>query len=233
MHGTVWIRKSYTMHGMNIKKILKKFVIGGANWVWGYDVGTKSHSSQLDSETSHRPIKAWQILSNVKVMLCFFFLWGDNSSWISTLWPDGEQGILSEGDGKADRGIEKKKGLICGMGKTGCSIMTTLRLIPPYWFVIFPSKMRRCSCHSVHTRQTLHQQTSFSSPSWNPCRREGDLSLSRKLKKIRWYSYVVFQKRNSKNVSKMEETLGAMYWSEGEHFEGDRAQQDARFLKIN
>jgi hypothetical protein len=78
--------------------------------------------------------------------------------------------------------------------------------------------------HSVHTRQTLHQQTSFSSPSWNPCWREDDLSLSRKLKKIRWYSYAVFQKRHSRNVSKMEETLGAMYKSKGEHFQRDRAQ---------
>ena len=40
---------------------------------------------------------------------CVFWLWGHNSSWISTSWPDSEQGILSEGDAKAERGSEEKK----------------------------------------------------------------------------------------------------------------------------
>jgi hypothetical protein len=120
--------------------------------------------------------------------------------------------------------VRRKKRWFVERGKTGFCIMTTLRRIPPYWFVIFSSKMRRRSYHSVHTSQTLHQQTSFSSPNWNPCWRKDDLSLSRKLKKIRWYSYAVFQKRHFRNVSKMEETLGAIYKSEGKHFQRDRVE---------
>ena len=109
------------------------------------------------------------------------------------------------------RGWERQwgeKGLICGVGKNGCSIMSTLRRIPPYWFVIFSHNMRRRSSHSLRTRQTLHQQTYFSSPSWNPYWRDDDLSLSRKLKKIRWYGYALFQKRHSRNASKSGRNAG-------------------------
>jgi len=102
-----------------------------------------------------------------------------------------------------------EKDLICGAVKTGCSIMTKLRRIPPYWFVIFSHNMRRRSSHSVHIRQTLHQQTSFSSPSWNPYWIDDDLSLSRKLKKISWCSYAVFQKRHSRNASKTGRNAGS------------------------
>jgi hypothetical protein len=39
---------------------------------------------------------------------CVLWLWRLNSSWISTSWPDREQGILSEGDEKAEWGREDK-----------------------------------------------------------------------------------------------------------------------------
>ena len=35
------------------------------------------------------------------------WLWGHNSSWISTSWPDGGQEILFEGGEKAERGSEE------------------------------------------------------------------------------------------------------------------------------
>jgi len=44
-------------------------------------------------------------------------LYWQNSSQISTLWPDSEYGILSEGYEKAERGSKEKKGLICGWEK--------------------------------------------------------------------------------------------------------------------
>jgi hypothetical protein len=41
-------------------------------------------------------------------------MWWHYSSQISTLWPNSEHGILSEGDEKAERGNKEKQGLICG-----------------------------------------------------------------------------------------------------------------------
>ena len=62
------------------------------------------------SQTCHPdPKQVRQVRSNVKVTLFFFLLRGRNSSWISASWPNGERGILSEGDGKAEKGDEDKK----------------------------------------------------------------------------------------------------------------------------
>ena len=117
-----------------------------------------------------------------------FWLWGCNSSWISTSWSDGEQEILFEGDGKAERGSEEIKAWFVEVGKNGWSIMTTLGSILPFWFVILSQNMRQCSSPSLRTRQTLHQGSSSSSTSWNPYWKDEDLRLSRWVKKIRWQS---------------------------------------------
>jgi hypothetical protein len=43
-----------------------------------------------------------------------------------------EQGILSEGDAKVQRGNEEKKVRFVEGKKNGCSIMTMLQCIPPF-----------------------------------------------------------------------------------------------------
>jgi hypothetical protein len=55
------------------ENFLKNIVTGDETWVYGYDVETKTQSSQWVSETSPRSKKARQVLSNVKVMLIAFF----------------------------------------------------------------------------------------------------------------------------------------------------------------
>jgi hypothetical protein len=55
-----------------------------------------------------------------------------------------------------------------------------------FWFMIFSQNMRQCLSFSLCTWQTLHQQTSFSSPHWNMYWKYDDLILSRRLKEIRW-----------------------------------------------
>jgi len=116
-------------------------------WCWN-----KSQFLRWVSKMSPRPKKkAWQIQSSVKVesdAYCVFWLWGCNSLWISTSWPDGAQGKLSEGD--EERQWEKE-GLIYGGGRNGYSIVTTLRYIPPFWFMIFSLSMRQCSSPSLCT----------------------------------------------------------------------------------
>jgi hypothetical protein len=89
-----------------------------------------------------------------------------------------------------------------GGGKTGCSIMMTLWCIRPFWFVIFSQNMRWSSSSRLCTHQTMHQQTSFSSPCWNPYWKDDNLSLLRRLLKICWQNYAVFQRRYSRNASK-------------------------------
>ena len=111
--------------------------------------------------------------------------------------------MLSEDNEKTRRGSEEEKAcLICGGVKTDCSIMMTLWCICPFWFVIFSQNMKRSLSSGLCTRQTLHQQTSFSSPCWNPYWKDDNLSLSRRLWKICCQSYAVFQKYYSRNASK-------------------------------
>jgi hypothetical protein len=83
---------------------------------------------------------------------CVFLLWGCYSSWISTSWSDGEQGILSEGDEQTERGNEEKM-IRFVEGENGCSIKITLWCIPPFLFMIFSYNMDYThSPASVHTR---------------------------------------------------------------------------------
>ena len=105
-------------------------------------------------------------------------------------------------------GNEEKKAR-CGVGKSGCSIMTTLRLIPLFWFVIFSPDMRRRSSPSLRPLQNSHQWIlSLHHAEIRP-ERATFWVLSRRLKKIRWQSYAVFQNRHSRNVSKTEINAGS------------------------
>jgi hypothetical protein len=40
---------------------------------------------------------------------CDFWLWGHNTSWTSTLWPDSEQGILSKVMKTLQEAVRRKK----------------------------------------------------------------------------------------------------------------------------
>ena len=52
---------------------MESIITGDETWVYGYDVETKSQSSQWKGKGSPRPKKARQVRSNVKVMLTVFF----------------------------------------------------------------------------------------------------------------------------------------------------------------
>ena len=54
-------------------ELLKRIMKGDERWVYGYDIETKSQSSQWRHSSSPRPKKARQVRSNVKVMLTVFF----------------------------------------------------------------------------------------------------------------------------------------------------------------
>ena len=70
--------------------------------------GSQKHHSDPKEHGKFRPMCKWW-------WLCF--LYWQNSSQISTLWPDSEYGILCVGDQKAERGSKEEKGLICGWEK--------------------------------------------------------------------------------------------------------------------
>ena len=98
---------------------------------------------------------------------CVFWLWGRNSSWISIPLPDGEQELVSEGDEKAERSSEEERAWFV-KGKKRLLHHDNALALSAFWFVIFSQSMRQCLSLSLCTWQTLHQQTSFSSPRWNP-----------------------------------------------------------------
>ena len=140
--------------------------------------------------------------------LCFFLLWGHNSSWISTLWPDGEQGILSEGDKKAGTSTEEKKAWF----------VKEKKMVAPSW--------QCCSAFLLSESWFSHKAWDDTHPPASiltrPCT-SGLLSIhraeihteritiwvSRRLKKIHWQSYAVFQKRHSGNASKTGRNAGS------------------------
>jgi len=53
-------------------KFLNTVITGDESWVYGYDPETKAQSSQRKHSSSPRPKKAWQVCSNVKVLLTVF-----------------------------------------------------------------------------------------------------------------------------------------------------------------
>ena len=54
------------------ENLLKNIIIGDETWVYGYDVETKTQSSQQMGKGSLRPRKARMSRSQIKVMLVFF-----------------------------------------------------------------------------------------------------------------------------------------------------------------
>jgi hypothetical protein len=53
------------------ENFLKIIITNNETWVYGYDMETKMQSSQWVGKNSLGPKKAWQVRSNVKVMLWF------------------------------------------------------------------------------------------------------------------------------------------------------------------
>ena len=53
--------------------LLQRVITGDESWVYGYDVGAKTQSSQWKHTESPRPKKARDVRSNVKVLLTVFF----------------------------------------------------------------------------------------------------------------------------------------------------------------
>ena len=109
-HDTVRTGKSYTMHGMYIMNIFKEICHKWWNlglWLWCrnkipvFTVCLKKPHPDPKGRGKFGPMWKW-------CWLCFSCE-GCNSLWISILWPDGEQGILSEGDEKAEKGSEETK----------------------------------------------------------------------------------------------------------------------------
>jgi len=125
---------------------------------------------------------------------CVFVLSGSNLSWISTSWPGGEQGILSEGS-------EEKKAWFVEGGK---------KMVAPTWRALAHFSLLICDFLTKH-EVTLVSQPPYLprfAPSRNPYWKD-DLSLLRRLKKIHWLIYAVFQKRHSRNTSKTGRNTGS------------------------
>lgn len=59
----------------NDPELLKRVITGDESWVYGYDVETKTQSSQWKTKSEPRPKKARQVRSNVKVLITVFFDW--------------------------------------------------------------------------------------------------------------------------------------------------------------
>ena len=58
-------------------EFIKTIITGDETWIYGYNPETKFQSSQWKHLKSPWPKKAWQVRSNVKVMLtCFFYSHG-------------------------------------------------------------------------------------------------------------------------------------------------------------
>ena len=55
-------------------EFIKTIITGDETWVYGYDPETKFQSSQWKHPESPWPKKAWQVCSNVKVMLTCFLI---------------------------------------------------------------------------------------------------------------------------------------------------------------
>jgi len=181
---------------------------------------TKSSAFAVGLRNVTPTTKARQVPSNMKSMLTVFDR-GRNSSWICTSWPDGEQGVLSEHE-KAEIGSEEKKAWFM-VGKKW-SLHPDNTQAYAYLLVRYFLKHETTLVPSLRTRQTLHQRTSFSSPSWNPRWKDDDWSLSKRWKKIHCQRYADFKRGIPGMLRKLEETLRAMYKGGRENFEGDTAQ---------
>ena len=54
-------------------ELLKMVITADESWAYGYDIETKAQLSPWKSPEEPRPKKAWQVRSNIKVLLTVFF----------------------------------------------------------------------------------------------------------------------------------------------------------------
>jgi len=72
-HNRVDVRKEPVDRANADENFLKNFITGDETWVYGYDMETKAHSSQWVSKMSPRHKEAWQVQSNVRVIMTVSF----------------------------------------------------------------------------------------------------------------------------------------------------------------
>jgi hypothetical protein len=116
-HSCVDVRKELVDRAKADENFLKNFVTGDETWVYGYDIKTKAHSSQWVSKMSPRHKEAWQVQSNVKVMMTVSF---DCEGIIRHEFLPHSQTVNKEYYLKVMqrlRGAVRSKGQICGEGK--------------------------------------------------------------------------------------------------------------------
>jgi len=177
----VFVGKELVDRANAVENFLKYVITGDETWVYSFGVETKAIVFTMSLKNiTHTQKSTARLVQCRSDFDCVLWLWGINSSWMSTLWPGREQGILSEGVEKTERGSEDKQNWFVEVEKNGCCIMTTLRHVPPLRFMIFSQNVRQHSSRSLRSRQTLHQQTPFSSSSWNLYWRDDSLSLLRR-----------------------------------------------------
>jgi hypothetical protein len=172
------------------ENFLKNIITGDENWVYSCVVKIKAHS--LRSTASLVQCERGTVL---------FLLWGRNSPWISTSWLDGEQGIVSEGDEKAEKCSEEIKAWFVE-GKKWMLHLETLRCFPVFWFTIFFTKHETTLNPQPPYLPEFAPADFFLFTNLNPHWKDNDFSLLRRLKKIRWQSYALLQNRHSRDVSK-------------------------------
>jgi len=141
---------------------------------------------------------------------CVFLLWGCNSLWISLHgWTENKEYYLKVM--KRLRRVSEEKKAWFEVEKKWWLHHDNALTHSPFWFVIFSQNIAHPSSLSLHTHQTLHHWTSFSSPSWNLYWKDDDLSPSRKLRKFSGRATHYSKRGIPEMLPKLEEMLGVMY----------------------
>jgi hypothetical protein len=138
--------------------------------VYRYDVKTKAQSSRWVSKTSPRPQRARQVLSKVKVVLTVFFFYCEgviHHEFLLRGQTVNEECYLKVTKTLIEAVRRKRPDL--WREKNGCSIVTTLRCIPPY--------------RSVHFL-TQHEMTLVPQPAYSPDLTPTDFFLYTQLKSL-------------------------------------------------
>jgi len=178
---------------------------------------------RFGSQKCHTDQKKKNIASSVQCESdadFIFWLWGCNSSWISTSWPDGAQGLLSEDDEERQWGEE---GLICGGGK---------QLLDHDEAPVHSSLLIH---DSVTKRETMRVPQPLHSPNLAPA----DFFFLTKLKSVLKGQFESVEEIKENSLAELRNILKEAFqesfqnwkkhWaryikSGGEYFEGDKAQ---------
>jgi len=189
------VKSLSTMH-----MLFKEHGHGWWNQVYSCDVDTEANSSQWILEASTIPKKSWQVRSNVKVTLCFLIVTTIHHEFL----PCG-QTVNKEYYLKVMQKVRE------AMRRKRPDLWREKKMIAPSW---------------QHCTTILPSDSQFSHKIWDdghppacilsrPCTggllssssscslywKDDDLTVSRRLKKICWQSYTLFQKRHSRNAS--------------------------------